>query len=193
MLFLSGARIHSLLTLLPIQESGLGLTQVPMCIIRYFLMPQELRKWGGPGITVPCNEAAVPVFNLWSHTLATFSLPALAGFEPSAAGISLRAGLSGTNQISIYSPLVSLVRDNVTCACNFSGHYAPQLSPGSVIVVSVHLLPKDALACTGVYVNDIPVHLSLDPSGIATFNATTTVQSSNAIAPSAFIWRLTSE
>ena len=129
--------------------------------------------WLGPGTTNPCNEASVPVLNLWSHTLPTFGLPGIIGFVPSTAGIALRAGSSAAGRLSVFTPLVSLVRDNVSAACNASGHYAPHVPPGSALEVSVELTPGDALQCAGVVVNGARVALSQLPGGVVAFNATT--------------------
>lgn len=129
--------------------------------------------WAGPGVVNPCNEASVPVLNLWSHTLPTFSLPGIVGFTPTAAGISLRAGATADGRLSVYTPLVSLVRDNVTAACNVSGHYAPHTPPGTRVEIAVQLAAADAAACSAVVVNGGSVAFVVQPGGTLVFNATT--------------------
>lgn len=131
--------------------------------------------WAGPGVVTPCNEAAVPVLNLWSHTLPTFTLPGIVGFSPTAAGYAIRAGAPADGgRLSVFTPLVSVVRDNATAACNVSGHYAPLVPAGTRVQVTVQLDDvAEAAACTGVIVNGESVPFAAEPGGNVVFNATT--------------------
>ena len=150
--------------------------------------------WGGPGVAHPCNEASVPVFNLWSHTLPTFALPGIIGFVPSAAGYSVRAGPASDGRLTIYTPLVSLVMDNVSAGCNISGHYAPLIPPGQRLLISVELAVGEAALCAGVTVNGELAELTFS-QGTVSFNATTVpgpqVTNSTSGGPwSVILWQL---
>lgn len=145
--------------------------------------------FAGPGTVSPCNEASVPVFNLWSHTLPTFTIPGIMGFTPTVNGVTLRAGPSG-DRLSLYTPLVSLVRDNVTTGCNISGHYAPLVEPGTLLLFEVELAVAEAALCQGVLVNGAQVTLAVQPGGTVSFNATTVKWGAVAGASSLVLWEL---
>ena len=117
-------------------------------------------QWNSVGMTPPCEEFAFPILNMWSHTLGTYTLPALIGVEWNNEGMILRPPVfstPGDEVYTIFTPLVSVSRGvGNSTACAIAGHYAPFGVIGDHVQILVQLMPIDAARCNSLSVNNGP-------------------------------------
>lgn len=125
--------------------------------------------WNNPGTSLPCEELASPVGNVWTHTLGTYPLPALVGAEWDAHGLTLRPPLLPEDEYALFTPLVSLSHWGGADTCAFAGHWAPALPSGALLTIRIDLgNATRAHACTTLAVNGQPPHpVQFDPSNPA--------------------------
>lgn len=147
--------------------------------------------WNDHGQSLPCEELSFPIFNGWSHTVGTYTIPSLFGAVFDRYGLTLSPQLQSEEYYALWTPLVSVVKLSTPAStttihedtmnrssfsssvptstgssggsCNYLGHWSPYLPAGTMVNLRILFSPNDTVTCNSLRVNEQNVPLIIDP------------------------------